>query len=136
MHVREMLAAHSQAPEVGQPILMILTKCIETCFDCAQTCTSCVDASTAEGPAHNLAQSIRTCSDCADICIATARTASRQTGDNIDVLRNLLQACVTACGMCAAECEKHAAHHEHHRICGEVCRACEAACRELIAVLP
>ena len=49
------------------------------------------------------------------------------------VTRGQLQACVAACGVCAAECEQHAGMHEHCRVCAEACRECEEACRELLA---
>lgn len=129
MHAREMLRSHSEA---HGPVNEAWIRCIEQCFDCGQTCTSCADASVAEEMVQRLRRSIRLCLDCADICLATGTMASRITDDNAEVMHRTLEACITTCGICATECEKHAAHHEHHRICAEVCRSCEAACREAL----
>ena len=61
--------------------------------------------------------------------------AARQTETDRDLLRAQLQACATACRICAEECQRHAGKHEHCRLCAESCRLCERACNDLIAAL-
>jgi uncharacterized membrane protein len=70
--------------------------------------------------------------DCADLCAATGALASRGTGSNKQILRQMLQVCAAACEVCGEECQRHAEHHEHCRICAEACRRCQQACQEAI----
>lgn len=130
MQVSQMIASH---PSVRGSTNEALLRCIEECYSCAQTCTSCADACLAEEKVADLRQCIRLNLDCADICVATGAMGSRRTGTNEPALLAALQACQTACGICAAECEEHAGMHEHCRICAESCRRCEQACAEAIA---
>jgi hypothetical protein len=130
MHVEEMIGRH---PDVQGSTNPALIKCIEECYDCAQTCTSCADACAAEEMVAKLRQCIRTNLDCADICNAAGHVASRRTGSSEEVLLGLLDACETACAVCAEECEMHAAMHDHCRVCAEACRRCETACQEAAA---
>ena len=127
MHAQEMIRTH---PDVRGNTNDVLIRCIEECYDCAQTCTSCADACLGEDMVKDLRQCIRLDLDCADICAVTGAIATRRTGSNEDVIRHMLQACETACRLCAEECERHASHHEHCRVCAEACRRCERACRE------
>jgi hypothetical protein len=106
---------------------------IDTLFGCAQSCTSCADACLGEEDVSTVVRCIRLCTDCADVCLATGRVLSRQTETDPQVVRVLLDACVTACAACAEECERHAAHHDHCRVCGEECRRCEEACVDALA---
>lgn len=132
MHVEEMVSTH---PDVKGQVNRELLTAIEACYDCAQTCTSCADACLAEEMVAQLRQCIRLNEDCADICTAAARLGTRRTGSNEAVIRQVLEACVTACGACAAECERHASQHEHCRVCAEACRWCENACRTAAATI-
>ena len=127
MHVREMLSTH---PDVGGSANNALIRCIEECYTCAQTCTSCADACLAEEMVSEMRQCIRLCLDCAEICAATGAMASRRTGSNVDVLRAVINACETACRVCAEECERHAANEEHCRICADACKRCFEACQQ------
>ena len=128
MHTQAMIATH---PHVHGKVDGSLVRCIDLCFDCAQTCVSCADACLGEAMVADLRQCIRMDLDCADICNATGLVASRRTGANDEVVRLLIEACAEACRLCAEECEKkHADHHEHCRVCAETCRQCERACRE------
>lgn len=126
MHAREMFAAH---PLVKGDVNDALAACIEACLDCTQTCASCADASVAEPSVAEMRQTIRLCSDCSDLCGTVAVMASRCTGSNELVLRQVIETCVSLCRLCAEECDRHAAHMRHCAICAEVCRTCEAACR-------
>jgi hypothetical protein len=127
MLAREMIATH---PDVKGRPGDALVRCIEECFNCAQTCTSCADACIAEPMVDRLRQCIRFDLDCADVCAATGNLASRRTGSNQEVLRQMLRACEAACRVCGEECRRHAEQHEHCRICAEECRRCEQACRD------
>lgn len=75
----------------------------------------------------DMRQCIRSCLDCADICGATARMAVRRTGQNVEVLRTVLDACARTCELCAEECSRH--DHEHCKLCAEMCRECASDCR-------
>ncbi|HEX7003519.1 MAG TPA: four-helix bundle copper-binding protein [Trueperaceae bacterium] len=128
-HTADILASHPN----GRNELEAVQASIEACFDCAQACTSCADACLGEENVQAMVRCIRQNLDCADVCQATGRLASRQTETSDELLRAQLQACVTACRVCAAECEKHSAM-EHCRVCARACRNCEEACQALLQV--
>lgn len=125
MHAQEMLRTH---PHVRGDTNDALIRCIEACYDCAQTCTVCADACLGEEMVKDLVQCVRFNLDCADVCAATGAVASRRTGSNESVIRQMIETCAEACRLCAAECEKHG-HMAHCQICAETCRGCERACR-------
>ena len=127
MHAQEMISTH---PHVRGSVNTALARCIDECYDCAQSCVICADACLGEEMVQSLLQCIRLNQDCADICTAAGAVASRRTGSNEGVIRLTLQACAEACRLCAEECERHADMHEHCRICADNCKRCEAACRE------
>ena len=76
MHAHEMISTH---PHVRGNTNDSLIKCIEECFDCAQTCTVCADACLGEDMVQELVRCIRLDLDCADVCDATGRVLARQT---------------------------------------------------------
>lgn len=127
MQVQEMISTH---PQVQDSTNNELIRCIEECYACAQTCISCADACLAEDRVQDLRQCIRLNLDCADICAATGAVATRRTGSNEEVIRQMLQACETACRLCGEECERHAGRHDHCRVCADACRRCEQACQK------
>ncbi|MGQ7794618.1 four-helix bundle copper-binding protein [Faunimonas sp. B44] len=129
MQSHQIISTH---PDVRGNTNDVLIRCIDECFSCAQTCVSCADACLAESMVQQLRQCIRLNLDCADVCAATGTIATRRTGSNEQVIRLMLQACQTACRLCAEECEKHANMHEHCRICAEACRRCETACEQAL----
>jgi hypothetical protein len=131
-HARQMMEAHPTNPVVAADVL---SRCIDACYDCAQTCTACADADLAEEELPTLVRCIRLDLDCADICVATGSVLSRQGEVEPTVVRALVQACAEACRLCGDECERHSEHMEHCRVCAEVCRECEQACNELLAAL-
>lgn len=113
-----------------------LAECIQACFDCAQACTACADACLGEQDVKPLVKCIRLDLDCADVCDATGRILSRETATDPQMVRAVLQTCVTACKLCGDECERHAQHGmEHCAVCAEACRACEQACTTLMGQL-
>ena len=125
MSVAKMIALH---PDVrGNPNEALATAVRHTMF-CATICTSCADACSAEK--MDMRQCIRSCSDCADVCDATSKISVRRTGQNLEVVLTMLEACVRTCELCAQECEKH--NHEHCRLCAEMCRECSNDCRKAI----
>ncbi len=124
MRVEQMIAAH---PRARGEVNVALARCIEACFDCAQTCGSCADACLGEEQMADLVRSIRLNLDCSDICLATGLVADRRSGGDVSVIQAQLEACRLTCARCADECVRHAEMHEHCRICAEVCRDCEAA---------
>lgn len=127
MHAREMISTH---PHVKGKTNDALVRCINECYDCAQTCIACADACLGEQSVQELTQCIRLNQDCADVCNATGAVATRRTGSNEELIRSMLEACGMACRICAEECERHAGKHEHCRICAESCRRCEQACQD------
>ena len=130
MHAQAMFATHPVAHLHKDPLL---TACVEACYDCAQTCTSCADACLGEEMVAELRRCIGLDLDCADICMATGSIMSRGTATDRQLSESVLQACATACGICAEECERHATHHEHCRVCAQACRQCERACRDMLS---
>jgi hypothetical protein len=128
MSIRKMLAAHPAAKgHVNEP----LAEAVKHAMYAAVICTSCADA--CSGESMDMAQCVRTCMDCADICTAAARVAARQTGDDRQMTKALLMACIDACEICAAECDKH--DNDHCRRCALMCRECADDCREAVATL-
>jgi hypothetical protein len=129
MQTKEMIATH---PSVKGSVNQALIDAIDATYACAQTCTSCADACLAEDTVAQLRQCIRLNLDCADVCAATATLGNRRTGSDEEVIRKMLDACITACRRCGDECERHGRHHDHCRVCAESCRECEAACQQAL----
>lgn len=127
MHAHQMISTH---PQVAGSTNDVLIACIEACLDCAQTCASCADACLAEPNVAELTQCIRLNLDCSDICAATGIVASRRTGSNEAVIRQLIETCAEACRLCGDECDSHGGKMEHCRICAETCKRCETSCHE------
>lgn len=82
-----------------------------------------------------LAKCIRANLDCADVCAATARVISRQTEDDANVARSVLEACIAACRSCGDECSCHAEHMPHCEICAQSYRQCEQSCRQVLGAM-
>ena len=126
MSIAKMIAAH---PDVkagdGGPFNEALALAVKHAMYCAAICNSCADACAAEK--MEMGQCIRTCSDCADVCTAAYRVATRRTGENREVIRAVMDACIMACEICAAECEKH--DNDHCRRCAAMCRECARDCK-------
>jgi hypothetical protein len=129
MTVNEMLRTHPQASTDADA----LARCVDECFACAATCTSCADACLGEPVVQELVGCIRRNLDCADVCYATGSVLVRQTAFEAQLARTVLETCAQACRLCAEECERHASHHEHCRVCAEACRRCEQACEDLLS---
>lgn len=126
MSIHKMIQLH---PDVGEDFNELLAAAARHAMFCAEICTSCADACSAEP--MDMVQCIRSCSDSADVCAATSRLAVRRSGQNIEVLRLMLENCAKVCDLCAAECERH--QHEHCKLCAQMCRECADDCR---AALP
>jgi hypothetical protein len=121
----------------SRPLLdkQLLTRCIDTCLECAQACTACADSDQGEEAIATLVRCVRLNLDCADVCETTARVLTRQTGYDRDLSRSVVQACAQACKVCGDECDRHAAMHEHCRVCAEVCRRCQQVCEEVLVAI-
>lgn len=132
MNAVQMISTH---PDVKGNVNEKLLQCLEECYNCAQNCTSCADACVGEEKNGALKQCIRLNLDCADVCLATGQMASRRSGSNEAILKEMIKICESACRVCAEECEKHASQHEHCLICGETCRRCEESCRAAAATI-
>src|SRR3954451_24951718 len=130
MSVQDVIEVHPRPIGVDRNALL---RCIDDCFECAGTCTSCADADLGEPDVAEMVRCIRLCLDCADLCEATGRIVTRQTEPDLGLVAATLEACLRACRACAEECDRHAAHHKHCRVCAEVCRRCEASCADLLA---
>jgi hypothetical protein len=131
MSMREMIAANPSPPLVNADAL---ARCIDECFACEATCSSCADACLGEDDVAEMVVCVRDDLDCADVCGATGRILARQASD-VAFVRAALEVCAQACRICAEECERHAAHHEHCRLCAEECRRCEDVCNEVLRLL-
>ena len=132
MQTKEMIATH---PDVGTKVNTALIAAIDELYACSQACTSCADACLAEHIVADLRQCIRFNLDCADVCATAATLATRRTGSNAELIRQMLEACVTACRLCGDECERHADMHAHCRVCAASCRNCETACQDALSSL-
>jgi hypothetical protein len=132
MQTKEMIATH---PDVGTTVNTALIAAIDELYACSQACTSCADACLAEHIVADLRQCIRFNLDCADVCATAATLATRRTGSNAELIRQMLETCVTACRLCGDECERHAEMHAHCRVCAESCRNCETACQDALSSL-
>jgi hypothetical protein len=132
MTVQEIIETHPQPTSLDRVALL---RCIDECFACAATCTSCADACLGEQDVHELVRCVRLNLDCADACEAAGRILIRQTAPDVGLLSATIEACAVACRACGEECERHAAHHEHCRLCAEACRRCEQACDDLFATI-
>ena len=133
MHkLRDMMSAH---PKPVSSKNGNLDSAVETIASCAQVCNSCADACLAEPMVADLVRCIRLNLDCADVCQATSQVLTRQTATEPALWRDLVNACRTACRVCAEECERHADMHEHCRICAESCRRCEEACNAAVKTI-
>lgn len=126
MSISTMLALHPHADGAVNEALALAAR---HAMFCATTCTSCADACSAE--VMDMRQCIRLCLDCADICQIASRLMVRQTGENMMILRAMLELCAHACEACAEECERH--DHEHCRLCAGMCRDCAQDCRSALA---
>jgi hypothetical protein len=124
MSIRKMIALH---PEGGDPDDPLSIAAHHAMF-CAAMCTSCADACSAED--DDMRQCIRNSLDCADVCEAVTKIALRRTGDNAQLVRTMLEACIRACEACADECERH--DHGHCRLCAQMCRECAEDCRRAL----
>ena len=99
-------------------------------------CSACADACLGESNVDMLKTCIRLNLDCADICSATGHVLSRENEVDWLVVRDLVQACYTACQQCADECTQHAGHHKHCELCAEACHRCAETCRSIMANVP
>ncbi len=113
----------------------VLAYCIDACYGCSCTCTSCADACLSEETVAELRKCIRLNLDCADICSATGQILVRQTEYDAPTSKAQLQACIEICRTCADECVRHAEHHVHCRVCAEQCRRCGEACEALLLAM-
>jgi hypothetical protein len=128
MSLAKMISLH---PDVrGNPNEALATAARHAMFR-ADMCTSCADACSAEK--MDMRQCIRSCSDCADVCDATAKLSVRRTGQNVEVVETMLEACARTCELCAEECNRH--EHEHCRLCAEMCLECAQDCRNALATV-
>lgn len=121
MSIQKMLALHA---DVSGDVNETLATAARHAMFCAEMCTSCADARSAEE--MDMRQCIRSCLDCA----ATARLAIRRTGENVAVLRAMLETCIRTCELCAEECARH--EHAHCQLCAEMCRECAEDCRKAL----
>ena len=128
MSIEKMISEH---PQVGSDYNEALGLAVKHAMYCAAICNSCADACSAE--AMDMRQCIRVCMDCSDVCEATYRVASRRTGKDRALIRNLLATCIHACEICEAECVKY--DMDHCRRCEKMCRECAEDCRAALVTL-
>jgi hypothetical protein len=128
MSLATMMSLH---PDVQGNFNEVLATAARHAMFCSGMCVSCADACSADK--MDMRQCIRSCSDCADICDATVKVSVRQTGQNLEVLKTMLETCARTCELCAEECAKH--EHEHCRLCSEMCRECAGDCRKALTTV-
>lgn len=124
MSIHKMISLHPSVTELNEA----LATAARHAMFCSAMCTSCADACSAEE--MDMRQCIRSCLDCADVCNATLKLAVRRTGENVAVLRAMLETCIRTCELCAEECARH--QDEHCQLCAEMCRECAEDCRKAL----
>jgi len=129
MSIKEMIREH---PQASSYFTEEMADAVKHAMYCAAICNSCADACGAEE--MDMVRCIRLCTDCADVCGTTSRILARQTETEPRMLRAILQACITACRLCAAECDQHG--NDHCRRCAKMCRECEEDCQKALEQLP
>jgi Domain of Unknown Function (DUF326) len=125
MSLERMISLH---PDAAGNVNEALATAARHAMLCSLFCTSCADACAAEQ--MDMRQCIRTCLDCADICDAAAHLAVRRTGQDVAMLRAMLETCIRACELCGEECDRH--DHEHCKLCAQMCRECGEDCRKAL----
>lgn len=130
--IQPMLEAHPAQSPIDTGVLAGL---ITELLSCAQHCNICADSCIEEEKVAQMRECIRRNLDCADSCLVTSAQAGRIGRNETNSFRIQVEACMTACRVCAEECEKHADNAEHCRICGEACRHCEQACQKVLDTL-
>lgn len=128
MSIHMMIALHH---DVGDNFNEALATVARHAMFCSSMCISCADACSAEK--MDMRQCIRTCLDCSDVCDAAGRLSMRRTGQNIAVVRTMLETCIQACEYCAEECERH--KHGHCKLCAEMCRECAKDCKKALPTI-
>ena len=128
MSVAKMINKH---PQVNGSLNEDLATAIRHIMFAAPITTSCADACLAEEGVADMRQCIRLCSDTSDICAMATTVATRRTGTNEAVLRQVLELVVAACDGCASECDRH--DNEHCRQCAVMCREVVGDARKAIA---
>jgi hypothetical protein len=88
----------------------------------------------AEPELGRLIRCLRLDLDCSEFCLATGHVVSRQTETDFRVVAARLDACATACEICAIECVSH--RRRHCKNSAVACRRCQKACRDLACALP
>jgi hypothetical protein len=129
---RQALVAHPAAPEVLQDERFLESLCIDACLEAAQACASGADACLEEPAVGTLRDCIRAQQNCADVCLATARVLSRLGSPTGESWRALLEACRTACALCAEQCARHAERYLHCELSAAAAARGGQACAELL----
>jgi hypothetical protein len=131
-NVTEMIGASPNSLSIDGEML---ARCIDSCFECAQTCTTCADGCLAEMP-DEMRRCIALCTSCSDICTTVGKILARPShgGHRVKIIDALLRACVESCRVCQEECGAHPGS-ERCRVCTETCRRCEQVCGELLGAL-
>ncbi len=127
--IQEMIALHPLTI-ANDAKRIALAKCVQECFDCAQTCQICSDACLGEEMVGNLRGVIRATADCASICINTGNVLLKITEPDINVIKSQVNACITSVKQCGKLCNDQM--HKHCKVCAEACRDCEISCNEYL----
>ena len=94
MSLAKMISMH---PEVRGDLNEPLATAARHSMFCASMCTACADACSAEK--MDMRQCIRSCSDCADVCATTAKLSVRRTGENVEMMKAMLETCMALFGL-------------------------------------
>lgn len=130
MSIVKMISEH---PDVDGHLNDPLAEAVRKAMQSAAICNSCADACTAESDVASRVDCIRACMDCADICTTTMRVAARRAGENVAVIRSMLELCITACNACIEHCGHH--DDDHCKRCAAICEECVDACQSALATL-
>lgn len=105
-----------------------LDRCIDDCYNCANSCNTTVAYCLEKGGRHANAAQIALMLDCAAIC----ETAASSMGRNSNAHPLICRACADICRKCEDDCRSFGDDPTMQE-CADVCRKCAESCERMAA---
>ena len=105
-----------------------LDRCIDDCYNCANSCNTTVAYCLEKGGRHANAAHIALMLDCAAIC----ETAASSMGRNSNAHPLICRACADICRKCEDDCRSFGDDPTMQE-CADVCRKCAQSCERMAA---
>lgn len=125
------VALATEAPDATvKPVFTVdgLATVLQVLAELDRDSTTCATAMMAYDTA-DMISATRAALNCADIAASAHRVLSRRAATDVQVIRTILKATVTAADRCAMECGQHAGHHGHCRVHAETAQRAAQLCR-------